>query len=174
MGIDSGESGNSEIELKEGEFICDVCNGTGLDPKHESIEWYFKPTCPKCQGKKKLDWISIATGIPKEPDIVYGASSSSSFSLPGHLHTCLNTNISPGTIELDAESVNINGVTFKEYIQDELAQYLANEIDKRVVEALKKEKEQKPKKWRKFFDNRIFSKFMFFNNFKQRIKSKKD
>lgn len=170
---DPFENKTEEIELKEGEFICDVCDGTGKDPGYEYSYWPYS-ICPKCQGEKKLDWVSIATGVPKKIDPQHFHSSSGhgvTGCTQGHIHA-LNT--SPSKMILDSGAVEIDNKSIKDYIQDVVAEKLAIEIDKHIMEALQNQEEQINKKRRKFFDNRIFSKFMFFRNFKQRVKDKKD
>lgn len=52
------------MELKKGEVICDMCNGTGIVDNKSGIYSNFrmylsKVNCPKCQGSGKLDWIEI-------------------------------------------------------------------------------------------------------------------
>ena len=41
------------------EIICDRCKGLGF-----VSAMYCPYICPKCQGEKKLDWISAITGVP--------------------------------------------------------------------------------------------------------------
>lgn len=53
------------FELKEGEYECSECNGTGK----AGIPYL----CPRCQGAGKLDWIENIVGKPPKDD--YGSSS---------------------------------------------------------------------------------------------------
>lgn len=46
------------MNLKPGEVICTRCNGKGI-----FINKYFgKPSCPKCNGIGKLNWIENIVG----------------------------------------------------------------------------------------------------------------
>jgi hypothetical protein len=69
-------AGISEIELDEdlGEIVCPICGGRGaieLARKDGSICRNIS-ICPKCWGKRKLDWIEQATGV--EPPDYNGSS----------------------------------------------------------------------------------------------------
>lgn len=50
------------MKLKEGEYICDKCNGRGNIPTRNP-DVVIK--CPKCFGKQKLDWIENVVGVTK-------------------------------------------------------------------------------------------------------------
>lgn len=56
----------NEQDLKEGEVICNKCEGGGSWPQKflelENPAWV---RCPKCQGCGKLDWIEAVVGKPK-------------------------------------------------------------------------------------------------------------
>jgi hypothetical protein len=58
----------TEKDLKEGEVICNKCEGGGSWPQlfleEEDARFY---RCPKCYGEGKLDWIYAVTGKPPEP-----------------------------------------------------------------------------------------------------------
>lgn len=56
--------------LKEGEVICDQCNGTGFWEENGL-------QCYKCLGKGKLDWVSNAMGGYKPIVVDWGTSISS-------------------------------------------------------------------------------------------------
>jgi RecJ-like exonuclease len=59
--------------LKEGEVICDKCNGTGV--------WKKVHPCYKCLGKGKLDWVTNVMGGRRKPLVAHwGTSSASSLS----------------------------------------------------------------------------------------------
>lgn len=51
------------IVLKEGEYFCKKCNGSGVVPRSNG---YHKRNstlvCDKCLGEGKLDWIEKAVG----------------------------------------------------------------------------------------------------------------
>jgi hypothetical protein len=180
-----------EIKLEEGEIICNECDGKGID-----THGFFSMVCPKCQGEKKLDWISAATGVAPKPNPSDSSPSSSGYGIPSYTYSygtsgvLSNTGIAPShnhTIDqnyhskviLDEDDVYINDKSIKEYISDavitELSQKLANTIDKEILETYIKQTEQTLNtKRRKLFGNRIFSKLLFFFNFKQRFKNKKD
>lgn len=181
IGVDP-VSGVEEIELQEGETICDKCEGTGMNSDNNMV--YFPNVCQKCQGEKKLDWISRATGVaPKEePYSMFNngtsgyslASSSGGYHGPSHNHTINSPNLTSSKISISADQLEINGEPLNEYIAAILAEELSKKIDEEIIEAYIAQKEQTNKKRRKLFDNRIFSKLLFFRNFKQRVKNKKD
>lgn len=155
---------NNEIILNDGEMICDACGGTGWD-KEGLTAWGGRKICHKCQGERKLDWVSKITGVP-EKDYT-GIDSSGSISTLSRTSTALS---------LDKD-VLINDKPIEKYIKDvvveKLSEKLAERIDEQIIEAMTKHIEQNNKKRRKFFDNRIFSKLMLFCNFKQASKNKK-
>lgn len=62
-------------ELKEGELICDMCNGTGNFPVSDNGE--NCAICSKCWGKGSVDWIENVMGRKMS-----FSSSSSHFSIP--------------------------------------------------------------------------------------------
>jgi hypothetical protein len=55
------------FNFEDGYIICSKCNGKGR---------LFSGICPKCWGKKKLDWIENVVGV-QEPQFESGRSSSS-------------------------------------------------------------------------------------------------
>jgi len=65
---EAGEEGKSqekqELILEEGEIICDRCNGTGDagDNKFPGAWRSWEPTCNKCWGTGKLNWIENVFG----------------------------------------------------------------------------------------------------------------
>jgi hypothetical protein len=145
-----------EIILKEGEVICDKCNGDGYDSDISPTS-FFKLKCEKCQGKKKVDWISNITGIKQEPLTIAGSTSS--------LRSSYLTN---SKIHLDGD-VMVGDKPLNEYVRDIAAKELSDKIDGEILRSLEKTWQQNNKKdkgWRKIFDNRIFSKLLFFNNSK--------
>lgn len=64
------------LDFVDGYVICSKCNGEGRI-KHKGSRW--SDICPKCWGKKKLDWIENVVGV-EEPQWGSGSSSSSSSS----------------------------------------------------------------------------------------------
>jgi hypothetical protein len=50
----------TEKDLKEGEVICNKCDGEGVILHY--IPEVMDYTCPKCQGCGKLDWIENVVG----------------------------------------------------------------------------------------------------------------
>ena len=56
--------------MKPGYYKCSRCNGTGKVEFHseDHSEWSFSTNdrCPKCHGKKILDWVENVTGV-KDP-----------------------------------------------------------------------------------------------------------
>jgi hypothetical protein len=179
------------IELNENEELCNKCGGTGeADP----AGYYFPNICSKCQGEKKLDWISRITGVAPKPSMTCGSGSYTSHSTsgPGHTHTLpnhthggfqishgSNITISPSCykVALDEENVEINGKSIKEYVQEVMAEKLAKEVDEHIMRSFKIQKEQiLNSKGRKFFGNGIISKLLLLCDPKQRFrgKNKKD
>ena len=54
------------MELKDGEVLCDKCEGDG-EIKYTDEKFFIrKRTCEKCYGDGKLDWLENITG-KKEP-----------------------------------------------------------------------------------------------------------
>ena len=84
---DPFENSIEEIELQEYESICDVCKGTGMNPKYNYTNNCIEILCPKCQGEKKLDWVSVATGIAKKPSSSYSSSGGCSSCSPRTLNS---------------------------------------------------------------------------------------
>lgn len=152
---------DNEIILNDGEMICDACDGTGWGK--ELTIWGGKTLCHKCQGERKLDWVSKITGVPEKEYTGIDSSGSIYFGTLSY---------APSTFSIDKD-VLIDDKPIKTYIKDVVAKKLAEEFDKQITEAITKHMEQNNKKGRKFFDNRIFSKLMLFCNFKQASKNKK-
>ena len=50
------------MKLKEGEIICDRCNGCGDDPKFTGEKNGFTMDCEKCGGWGKINWIERVFG----------------------------------------------------------------------------------------------------------------
>ena len=147
------------IVLEEGETICDRCNGSGYDPRGDDAQ-FFRIICQKCQGEKKVDWISNITGI-KEKELNLN-SYTQQYNVSG-LVSASNSN-----------SVMNDDKLLEESIQKIVASELAKQIDEKILRMFKEEREQNNKGWRQIFDNGIISKLMFFDYFKQKNKNKKN
>ncbi len=52
----------TETDLKEGEVLCDICNGYGYSVHNH----WGKMVCKKCNGEGKLDWIERIVGKKNE------------------------------------------------------------------------------------------------------------
>jgi hypothetical protein len=65
-------------KLNKGESICSMCEGTGAFPS--KLERYdeLQRTCPKCNGRGIVDWVTNAMGKPPLPSYTSTMSSSSS------------------------------------------------------------------------------------------------
>jgi len=50
------------MDLKPGDVICPDCNGESYNKPWEVFGILFKPTCLKCYGAGKLDWIENIVG----------------------------------------------------------------------------------------------------------------
>jgi len=157
---------DEEIVLKDGEELCDKCEGSGLEPQDGPQPWY-RANCSKCQGEKKVDWISNITGV-KEKEYIIGADSSASMGWSASYAT--------SKLTLD-EDIMVGDKSLSDYVRNIAAQELADKIDGEILRNLEGKWQQNNKKnkgWRKIFDNRIFSKLLFFDNSKQKNKSKKN
>lgn len=53
------------IPLKEGEIVCNDCNGCGEINIFEDDEDIHYENCSKCKGTGKLDWIEVVVGKRK-------------------------------------------------------------------------------------------------------------
>jgi len=61
-----------KLDIQDGEFLCDKCEGIGTIPyessgyvQSQNASWEVAVVCPKCQGDKKVDWVSNITGKPQ-------------------------------------------------------------------------------------------------------------
>jgi len=148
-----------EIVLKEGEKICDRCEGSGYEPKQCKAQW-FRAVCKKCQGEKKVDWISNVTGV-KEKDITLAAGDSSG-------------GFTSFSSVVTSSEICIGNTPIREYIQEVAAKEVAKQVDTEILRILKEKEQQNNKGWRQIFDNGIIHKLMFFDYFKQKNKSKEN
>lgn len=92
-----------------GEIFCDKCNGTGTYPSG-----MYQLRCPKCQGKKKLDWCEQIVGVtPKEMSYL---------SFQTYINDVYNaaTTIHP----------------YQEKIMEEMSLSLAKKIDQEILDTL--------------------------------------
>jgi len=73
-----------EVILEEGDIICNKCEGSGYvsgcDKCEGAVHVSDYQLCPKCQGEKKLDWISAITGVASKLSTSCGSHGSSSSS----------------------------------------------------------------------------------------------
>lgn len=61
-----------ELDESKGEVICPECEGYGQICKEDS---FMILRCPKCQGKKKLDWVERITGVAPPEEKIYTCGS---------------------------------------------------------------------------------------------------
>ena len=148
------------IVLEEGETICDRCNGSGYEPIGDDAQ-VLRMSCKKCQGEKKVDWISNITGI-KEKELTCGGIYTQQYNVTGL------------AADFESSFVRIDDKPLEEYIREVTASELAKRIDEEILRMFKEEREQNNKGWRQIFDNGIVSKLMFFDYFKQKNKNKKN
>ena len=94
-------------KLQEGETLCDKCNGTGCISSELNPNG-LASCCSKCQGDGYVDWISNITGKP--PKHIYGSSSVSMSST--------------------------SGFNIPSFIADQMAQDLADKIDKEILKTV--------------------------------------
>lgn len=167
-------STSENLKLKEGEMICDKCEGKGgASHAHPSSDlnspnWV---RCQKCQGKGKVDWVENIVG--KKPEFDHGSSSSSMSS--------------GGTFAISGTSGNPFNIP--QNVLDGAAQQIANEIDKEILESLRSHSEQIDREndiqmktaaqimtemGGTIFDNGIISKFMLFFATKPKVKTKEN
>lgn len=66
----------TETDLKEGEVLCDICNGYG----YSVHDHWGKMVCKKCNGEGKLDWIERIVGKKNEIQGWSGYTASSGWS----------------------------------------------------------------------------------------------
>jgi len=50
--------------FEEGEVECAKCDGTGND--FDSAFWWMEPSCKRCKGTGKTDWVTNVMGIKGE------------------------------------------------------------------------------------------------------------
>lgn len=140
--------------LLDGEVECVKCKGSG---RLSSCQ-----ICDKCNGLGKLDWVSNAMEKPNHGMFIFMDSSSAIGS----------TITSAARIIVD--DIEIKGKSFEQAVSDIVAKKLAEEIDKQILEQLKNDVVLQPRKGGKNFGNRIFSKLMFYLNFKQKKQNKEN
>lgn len=107
-----------DIDESKGEILCDECNGKGSVPSSPNKNYrVYRELCWKCQGDGKVDWVSNATGKPEKK--LKGIFSSSSVS------------------SMSSTSGPANNI-YNDMI-DSLAQNMAAEIDKEILDSLNKQ-----------------------------------
>lgn len=96
-----------QIELLEGEVLCDKCEGDNF-------------SCQKCHGTGKLDWVENARGGKRPTGNIF-IDSSAMYS---------------STLSMDPKNVQIGDKSLDDYIKDVLAKDLAERIDRMLLEQL--------------------------------------
>jgi len=101
-----------KIKLKEGEVICDKCNGTGGEYQDPNVgpkmsNYFIK--CDKCYGSGKLDWIENIVGKKDRYKRIYSA---------------------------DLFEQEYHNFTASNEITKELSKKLADKIDKSILDCL--------------------------------------
>ena len=99
--------------LKEGEIQCPKCQGSGAEPGdfHSPA-----PTCSKCWGAGKLDWIDLIMGKPNP-------------------HRTLEGN---WTIEMEKDINACYGIDLHSEIIECLGKQIAEKIDEEIIEEIEK------------------------------------
>lgn len=54
------------MDLKEGEVICNRCNGSGAIKNSKENRSFMDYTCPNCDGEGKTDWITNTIERPQK------------------------------------------------------------------------------------------------------------
>ena len=101
------------VQLKEGEVICDRCQGTCHEPNSNDNDELCTEICGRCLGHGKLDWIENIVGKIREKRKL-----SSSWTV--------------------SQSTEVKGI-FSYDIEKELMEALAEEIAKDIDEQILKE-----------------------------------
>ena len=162
----------SQVVLNEelGEIICPECKGEGaiLHNKMELMDY----TCPKCQGKGKLDWCQQVVGVPAPKYYSFDSSAAMSF----------------GTFAKNVmvESTPSGKNHFHDYYMemiDDIANKMANDIDKQILRSLEEgleHNENKPlkiavdKRRRHGYDYGVFSEFLLFTSAESEVEDKEN
>jgi RecJ-like exonuclease len=124
---------NLQLNKELGEVICDVCKGKGNYPESK-----YLICCPKCQGKKKLDWCEQIVGVaPKSQEHLTFAT---------YIDEIYNDNF------LDMTS-------FQQKMIEDISNYMAVKIDKEILASLNADSEHNinDKKEVLIYDYRVFS-----------------
>jgi len=163
----------SEIELKEGELLCDQCEGRGTIPEKDD-PFMLARMCEKCQGDGKVDWIENIMG--KAPRQNYSTSGSSSMSSTFTMSGMNGTSF--------ASKPDLNCLISDDAL-NKMGQVIADKIDKDILESIRGELEQKTDKMKAAaavmnkiggpaIDNGIISKFMLFFTTKPEVKAQEN
>ena len=103
-----------DVVLDEGELICSKCEGRGYVPKEVKFD-EIQQVCPKCDGEGKIDWVTNA--MQKE---------NTRYRLSGNW-----------TIENEQDIQNLYGMSLQEELANNLAQQIALDIDKEIINRIK-------------------------------------
>lgn len=58
----------ARLKLSTGEKFCDKCSGTGFVVSQSNPD--LEDLCPKCRGKRKLDWIENIVGVTRQKSVL--------------------------------------------------------------------------------------------------------
>lgn len=100
-----------KFNLKEGEYICPDCGGTGIN-KNSKMPNKMASSCFTCWGSGKLDWIEMIMG--KRPRKLKGR----------------------WTINVSKEIQSFRNSYTKQELVDKFSEQIANDIDKEIMDIL--------------------------------------
>lgn len=103
------------FNLKEGEYICPDCGGTGIN-NQSKVHKSMASSCFTCWGSGKLDWIEMIRG-KKAPFKTLSAN---------------------WTLEVDQDMTALFDVDVEKEIVDVLAEQIAKDVDKQLIKAATK------------------------------------
>jgi len=100
-----------EVILKEGEIVCDKCDGKGsLDVDSKTLK-----ICPKCLGDKKVDWIENIMGKKSEVFTIGPSSFTTEYS----------------------SELYINEKPLDQHILDIMKEKISEEVEKQILKKFK-------------------------------------
>ena len=91
---------DNEIQLEEGEVICDRCQGTCHEPNSNDNDELCTEICGKCFGHGKLDWIENIIGKVRKI-----LSADWSFSSSANVKTIFSSNMEKELMETLAKEI---------------------------------------------------------------------